>query len=46
VHGAKRSVRIPNLILLTQAEKWNGTLPAMIVPGQTVPFIDVAGEKP
>lgn len=31
----------PNLILLTQAEKWNGILPTTMVPGGTVPFISV-----
>jgi regulator of protease activity HflC (stomatin/prohibitin superfamily) len=31
----------PNLIALTQAEKWNGALPSTMVPGSTVPFISV-----
>ena len=31
----------PNLIELVQAEKWNGVLPTTMVPGQTVPFINV-----
>ena len=30
-----------NLIALTQAEKWNGVLPTTMVPGSTVPFLDV-----
>jgi len=35
----------PNLILLTQAERWNGTLPSTMVPGSSVPFISV-GDTP
>jgi regulator of protease activity HflC (stomatin/prohibitin superfamily) len=31
----------PNLIALTQAEKWNGVLPSTMVPGSSVPFISV-----
>jgi regulator of protease activity HflC (stomatin/prohibitin superfamily) len=31
----------PNLVELVQAEKWNGVLPTTMVPGQTVPFINV-----
>jgi regulator of protease activity HflC (stomatin/prohibitin superfamily) len=31
----------PALIELVQAEKWNGVLPTTMVPGQTVPFINV-----
>lgn len=31
----------PNLINLVQAERWNGTLPTTMVPGQTVPFLNV-----
>lgn len=31
----------PNLIELVQAEKWDGKLPTTMVPGQTVPFINV-----
>lgn len=30
-----------NLILLTQAEKWNGVLPSTMLPNGTVPFINV-----
>lgn len=30
-----------NLVLLTQAEKWNGVLPHTMLPGATVPFISV-----
>jgi regulator of protease activity HflC (stomatin/prohibitin superfamily) len=33
----------PNLVLLTQAERWNGALPTTMVPGSTVPFLSVAG---
>jgi regulator of protease activity HflC (stomatin/prohibitin superfamily) len=31
----------PNLIALTQAEKWNGQLPSTMVPGGSVPFMNV-----
>ncbi len=31
----------PALVELIQAEKWNGVLPTTMVPGQTVPFINV-----
>ena len=31
----------PSLIELVQAEKWDGKLPTTMVPGQTVPFINV-----
>lgn len=31
----------PSLIELVQAERWNGTLPTTMVPGQTVPFLNV-----
>ena len=31
----------PELINLVQAERWNGILPTTMIPGQTVPFIDV-----
>lgn len=31
----------PSLILLTQAERWNGVLPTTMIPGGTVPFINV-----
>lgn len=30
------------LIALTQAEKWDGKLPTTMIPGSTVPFMDVA----
>jgi len=30
------------LIALTQAERWNGALPTTMIPGSTVPFMDVA----
>ena len=29
------------LIALTQAERWNGALPTTMIPGSTVPFMDV-----
>jgi len=29
------------LIALTQAEKWNGVLPTTMVPGGTVPFLNL-----
>ncbi len=32
----------PNLIDLTKAERWNGTLPTTMLPNATVPFLDVA----
>ena len=32
----------PAIIQLTQAEKWNGVLPTTMVPGSTVPFLNVA----
>lgn len=31
----------PNLVTLIQAEKWDGKLPATMVPGSAVPFIGV-----
>lgn len=31
----------PNLISLTQAEKWDGKLPTTMVPGSTVPFMNM-----
>ncbi|MGE3830574.1 MAG: prohibitin family protein [Parvibaculaceae bacterium] len=31
----------PALIQLTQAERWNGTLPTTMIPNSTVPFVDV-----
>jgi regulator of protease activity HflC (stomatin/prohibitin superfamily) len=31
----------PSLIELVQAERWNGILPTTMVPGQTVPFLNV-----
>lgn len=34
-----------NLISLIQAEKWNGSLPTTMVPGSTVPFINVAPKE-
>lgn len=35
----------PELIALTTAEKWNGILPTTMVPGDTVPFIDVLPQQ-
>jgi regulator of protease activity HflC (stomatin/prohibitin superfamily) len=32
----------PLLVELTKAEKWNGQLPNQMIPGSTVPFIDVS----
>src|ERR1043166_8077238 len=29
----------PNIIALTQAERWNGVLPTTMVPGSAVPFV-------
>jgi uncharacterized membrane protein YqiK len=29
------------LIALTQAERWDGKLPTTMIPGSTVPFMDV-----
>jgi len=34
-----------NLIALTQAERWNGQLPTTMVPGATVPFLNVSPSK-
>lgn len=31
----------PALISLVQAERWNGTLPQMMIPGAAVPFLNV-----
>jgi len=31
----------PNLVSLTAAEKWNGVLPTTMVPGSTVPFVQL-----
>jgi regulator of protease activity HflC (stomatin/prohibitin superfamily) len=31
----------PELVRLMQAEKWNGVLPVTMVPGATVPFLEV-----
>lgn len=32
----------PTLVALTQAERWNGTLPTTMVPGGAVPFLNVS----
>ncbi len=31
----------PTLIELVQAERWNGILPTTMIPGSTVPFLNV-----
>jgi regulator of protease activity HflC (stomatin/prohibitin superfamily) len=36
----------PNLIALTQAERWNGQLPTTMVPGGSVPFMNVGPPVP
>lgn len=33
----------PALIDLVQAERWNGALPTTMIPGQTVPFMNMGG---
>jgi len=33
----------PSLIELVQAERWNGILPTTMIPGSTVPFLNVGG---
>ena len=33
----------PNLVNLTAAEKWNGVLPTTMVPGGSVPFVQLPG---
>jgi len=35
----------PELIALTTAENWNGVLPSTMVPGGTLPFIDVGSGR-
>lgn len=35
----------PALVALIQAEKWNGQLPTTMIPGATVPFMDVNPAK-
>jgi regulator of protease activity HflC (stomatin/prohibitin superfamily) len=35
----------PNLVALTATEKWNGTLPTTMVPGSSVPFVNVAPQR-
>jgi regulator of protease activity HflC (stomatin/prohibitin superfamily) len=34
----------PNLVGLVQAERWNGILPTTMVPGSTVPFLNMTRE--
>jgi regulator of protease activity HflC (stomatin/prohibitin superfamily) len=36
----------PALVALVQAEKWNGTLPSHMIPGGTVPFMNMDGGAP
>lgn len=36
----------PDLIGLVQAEKWNGVLPTSMIPGSTVPFLNVNPSNP
>lgn len=36
----------PNLVMLVQAEKWNGVLPTTMVPGGAVPFLKVEKGTP
>lgn len=33
----------PNLVQLTAAEKWNGQLPTTMLPGGSVPFVNLPG---
>ena len=34
----------PNIIHLNAIDKWNGQLPMQMIPGSTVPFINVGGK--
>lgn len=34
----------PNIVHLNAIDKWNGQLPVQMIPGSTVPFIDVGGK--
>jgi regulator of protease activity HflC (stomatin/prohibitin superfamily) len=34
----------PNLVALTQAEKWNGVLPTHMIPGAAVPMLQLGGK--
>nr|DAY32506.1 MAG TPA: High frequency of lysogenization C protein [Caudoviricetes sp.] len=34
----------PNIIQLNAIEKWSGQLPTQMVPGSSVPFINVGGK--
>lgn len=36
----------PNLVTLIQAERWDGVLPTQMIPGGTVPFLNVNPEPP
>jgi regulator of protease activity HflC (stomatin/prohibitin superfamily) len=40
---AKALTDNPQIIELTKAERWNGVLPTTMVPGSTVPFLNMAG---
>ena len=35
----------PNLVQLTATEKWNGVLPTTMVPGSSVPFVNVSAQR-
>ena len=35
----------PNLVQLTATEKWNGVLPTTMVPGSSVPFVNVNAQR-
>jgi band 7 protein len=34
----------PNIVHLNAVEKWNGQLPVQMIPGSTVPFVNVGGK--
>lgn len=36
----------PLLVELTKAERWNGELPTSMIPGSTVPFLEIASPAP
>lgn len=42
---AKALGQNPNLVTLVQAERWNGALPATMVPGGAVPMLNLGGVK-
>ncbi len=41
---AKALADNPTIIQLTQAERWNGVLPTTMVPGASIPFLNVTGK--